>query len=219
MSTEKTKRNSLILAVIILAILLLCVCPIGVIGFMRAAAPAVSTAMEPTTVKDPGATVVIKTFTQTPGPTTTPTPGPLGKTRDKPYPMNTPVDIGGDMELTVLSVTRPANDIVAKGNIFNETPVPGSEFMIVQLGVKCNKSTNDRCNFISFQIKTVGMDGQVRDAASVAGIPNEIQTTEFFGGSLIAGGMPFQVTQGDTTVVLIFEPFIVGDPIYIALSK
>jgi hypothetical protein len=70
------------------------------------------------------ATVVVNIPTSTAGPTPTsaPTAAPtlaLGKTRDKPLARNSVVDIGVDMQVMITNVQRPANQIVAEGNMFN----------------------------------------------------------------------------------------------------
>jgi hypothetical protein len=130
------------------------------------------------------------------------------------------VDIGGDIQVMITNVQRPANDIVEQGNMFNATPIPNvQEYMIVKLHVECKKPTNDKCNFDRFEFKTVGADGQVHDQASVAGIPLEFEPyAEFFGGASLDGNIAFLVAQGDASVVLFHEPILFGDPVYIALE-
>ena len=40
------------------------------------------------------------------------------------------------------------------------------------------------CSFITYELKTVDTDGQIRDEPFAAGIPEELESgTEFFGGS------------------------------------
>jgi hypothetical protein len=174
---------------------------------------------------NPGATVVIKvpTSTKGPTPTTPPTIEPtqeLGKTRDNPLPRNSVVDIGGDMEVMITNVQRPANDVIAQGNIFNATPIPNvQEYMIVKLHVECKKSPNEKCNFSDYEFKTVGTDGQIHDPAFAAGLPQAFEPyAEFFGGAALDGNIAFLVTQGDTSVVLFHDPLLFGDPVYISLQ-
>jgi hypothetical protein len=202
------------------AVVTFCVC-IGVIasfGNSKTPSPAATPPKQ-------GATVVINVATSTAGPipATAPTIAPteeLGKTRDKPLPRNSVVDIGGDMQVMITNVQRPANDIVAQGNMFNDTPVPNAqEYMIVKLHVECKKPTNDKCTFDRFEFKTVGAEGQAHDQASVAGIPLEFEPyAEFFGGASLDGKIVFSVTQGDTSVVLFHDPLIFGGPIYISVQ-
>ncbi len=203
-----------------IAICCLAIVAIGLSGNKQKPAP--TQTPKPAT----GATVVINipTATKGPTPTTAPTVAPtkeLGKTRDNPFPRNSAVDIGGDMQVMITNVQRPANDIVAQGNMFNATPIPNAqEYMIVKLHVECKKPTNDKCNFDRFEFKTVGADGQVHDEASAAGIPLEFEPyAEFFGGAALDGNMVFLVTQGDASVVLFHEALFFGKPVYIALQE
>lgn len=157
--------------------------------------------------------------TDPPLPTATATSGPRGETRDQPLPIDAVIDIGGDMTVSILEVARPANDIVQQGNMFNETPEPNKEYLMVKLRVECAKSSNDKCTFDRYEFKTVGADGQVRDQASVAGVPGAFESyAEFFGGSSLDGNIVFVATQNDSSVVMYHEPFLFGDPVYIALQ-
>lgn len=157
--------------------------------------------------------------TVTPAPTRTETVV-LGQTRDQPAPKNSTVDIGGGMQVTILQVTRPADDIVAQGNMFNPTAIPDrEEYLMVKLYVECMKPSNETCSFNSYEFKTVGANGQVHDQAFVAGIPLEFESfAEMFGGSALDGQMVFLVPKGDPDVVLFHDPLIFGDPVYIALK-
>jgi hypothetical protein len=120
----------------------------------------------------------------------------------------------------ITNVQRPANDVIAQGNMFNATPIPNvQEYTIVKLHVECKKSANEKCNFNDYEFKTVGMDGQVHDRASVAGLPQAFEPfAEFFGGAALDGNIAFLVTQGDTGVVLFHEPLFFGKPVYISLQ-
>jgi zinc-ribbon domain len=225
-TTPATKKpNTLIRSIGIgVAIVVTICCVIGaglVFSSNRKRTP--TSAPRPT---NPGATVVINVPTSTAGPTPTkaPTMAPtaeLGKTRDKPLPRNSFVDIGGDMQVLITNVQQPANDIIAKGNMFNATPIPNAqEYMIVKLHVECKKSANEKCNVNDYEFKTVGADGQVRDQASVAGVPQAFESfAEFFGGASLDGNIAFLVTQGDASVVLFHEPLFFGDPVYISLQQ
>lgn len=174
-----------------------------------------------TTPTQPGpiATQVFDDVTNTPEPTATPV-SQLGTTRDQPYPKNTTVEIGDGMRVTILEVTRPANDVVAQGNMFNATPVPNvEEYLMVKLHVECTKPSNEKCTFDHYGFKIVGANGQVHDPASVAGTPQEFEFfAEFFGGASLDGNIVYLVTPGDSSVVLFHEPLFIGDPIYIALQ-
>ena len=142
-----------------------------------------------------------------------------GTTRDNPYPLGTPVDLGSDMTLTVVSVTRPADQMVASGNMFNPTPEAGLEYAEVAVQIKCNKASSEKCSPILTQLKAVGADGQVHDnefmMAGVSGLLD--MSTEFFGGATIKGNVLFLLPKGDDTVVL-FSENIVGTSTYFAIK-
>ena len=146
-------------------------------------------------------------------PTKTPTPK-LGDTRDNPFPSNSQINIGGGMLLTVLETTRPADSIVANGNMFNQTPEPGKEFIMLKLQVQCAKSSNEKCEFSKSDVYLVGSDGNVKEDERVAGIPNAMDySIEFFGNSSIEGTIVFQVVKGDENILLYYEPYY-EKPIY-----
>jgi hypothetical protein len=219
--TPAKKSNSLMRWIIVsaAAVVTFCVC-IGIIAsFANSETP--SAAATP----GRGATVVINIPESTSGPTPTTAPSAvptqeLGKTRDKPLPRSSVVDIGGDMQVMITNVQRPANDIIAQGNMFNDTPVPNvEEYMIVKLHVECKKSANEKCSFNDYEFKIVGADGKVHDRASVAGVAQAFEPfAEFFGGAALDGNIAFLVTQGDPGVVLFHDPLLFGDPVYISLQ-
>lgn len=211
---KPVKRNSKILTAIAVVVLLLCGCPIALISFMRWAGPAPEATLA---VQDEiGATVSVKDPTKTPS---TDTPIPYGSTRENPYPINVPVDIGGDMEITILGVERPADAKVIEGNMFNDKPDAGSEYMLVTISVKCNKPSNEKCAFNTYEFKVVGADGQVLDQASVAGVHGALEAfPEFFGGSVLGGDMTFLVKQGDAQTVLFYDPLFSEHLVYFALQ-
>lgn len=196
-----------------------------VIGFAVSSSNSNRTPTSTPRANNLGATVVVNVPPSTvgPTPTTAPTIAPtqeLGTTRDNPLPHDSVLDIGGGMQVRITFVQRPADDIVAQGNMFNDTPVPDvQEYMIVKLHVECTKPSNDKCNFNTIEFKTVGADGQVRDQPFVSGVPQTFEPfAEFFGGASLDGNIVFLVKQGDASVVLFHDPLIFGDPTYISLQ-
>ena len=208
-----------------IGITICCVIVAGVVlSSKQSPLPVKATIIPPTNPPNTGATVEFSGPTSVPTSTKAPASTPtevLGRTRDKALPRNSVFNIGGDMEVMITNVQRPANDIVAQGNMFNDTPVPGlEEYMIVKLHVECKKSSNEKCSFDNTSFKAVGADGKVRDQAFAAGVPQTFETfAEFFGGAALDGNIVFLVTESDTSVVLFYEPFLVGDPIYVSLKQ
>jgi hypothetical protein len=154
-----------------------------------------------------------------PSPTSRPTISNAGKTRDNPFPKDAKVDIGGGMMMSVVFVTRPADDIIHGVNQFYATPEASEEYILIDVHVDCQKSSNEKCSFDRFQLKTVGASGNVREQPILIGIPNELEAmSEFFGGASIDGSVVFLVTKDDSSTVLIYDPLFVGNSVYIALQ-
>jgi hypothetical protein len=175
--------------------------------------------------------IEFRTFTPDPPRTQLPTETPkvtpnstdvldLGKTRENPYPANAKVDIGAGIQLWIIFVTRPADQIVADANMFNNEPEPNQEYILVALHVDCTRPTDEKCLFSPGRLKVVGTDGNVHDKASVASIPGGMDySNEFFGGGYVEGNVVFLVTKDDPNVMLMHEPFLFGDPIFISLQE
>jgi hypothetical protein len=153
--------------------------------------------------------------------TTAPAPKPAGgDTRDNPVSGTAGVDIGGGMVLTVMGASRPADSMVASGNMFNATPAADTEYAAVQIQVECHKSANEKCTFMPTELKSVGADGQIRDLQWVSGVPNAMSemSYEFFGGSKVGGVLVFLVPKGDDKAVLFHEPLLFGSPVYFTMQ-
>lgn len=156
--------------------------------------------------------------TDTPEPTATPTLAPSGDSRTNPAPAGVAVEIGGEMTMTIISVVRPADAIVKAANSFNTEPEPGQEYIQVEVQVVCNKDASQTCNFNNFELKAVGGDGNIHEAEIfVAGVDNQLENGDFFGGATKAGLLFFIVSEGDTEVVIMWEPLLFGDPVFFAL--
>jgi hypothetical protein len=147
----------------------------------------------------------------------TATTSPAGGTRDLPLPKGETVEIGGDMDLVVADVVRPADDIVNAANTFNIDPESNQEYIQVTVVLNCKKDASDKCLFSISSLQAVGADGNVIDPSfGIVGIEGELESGEFFGGSTRTGKLFYLVPKGDPSVVLFYDPFI-GDPIYLGL--
>lgn len=215
--TEKKKSNVVrIILFILVGVIGVCFCIVvaALSSPKTATAPKTATGLKPINQSPLNTSPAISV---TPEPTFTPTLSPAGASRDNPVAAGTAFDVGGDMLLTIVSATRPADDIVRLGNQFNSEPEPGQEYILVDVQVACNKATSDKCNFSTYNIKAVGADGTVRDDESfIAGVDGLLESGEFFGGATKTGKMFFIVGKDDESVVLFYESFF-GDPIYFAL--
>lgn len=153
-------------------------------------------------------------------PTSVPTTTPQrGLARSDPLPAGQSISSGA-FTFTVGEVTRPADTIIAEGNMFNATPEPGNEFVLFDLTVACSATGNDKCNLgISIELKLTGDKGLVYEPKTfIVGVPGLLESLEMFGGASTTGALVFEVGQGEANLVLIYEPFLSFDPdVYLSL--
>ena len=125
-----------------------------------------------------------------------------------------------DMTMQVLNLTRPADDIIAAGNMFNSEADEGNEYIIVSLSVTCDKGTDDTCSFsVLSDFTLTGSSGSVRDAEwMISGVDSLFEETEFYGGATVEGGLAFQVDQEETDLILIYEPLFATSKAYLAVE-
>lgn len=157
------------------------------------------------------------TATERPAPT--PTTAPLGSSRSNPAPVGAEVTIN-DMTFRIVELTRPADNIVAAGNMFNATPEPGNEYVMVTISAVCNKSSDQTCQVNPYlDFKLTGSSGSVREPEMmIAGVAGLLEDSEFFGGATVTGGMIFEVAQGETDLILIYKPFLSVSEAYLAVE-
>jgi len=155
------------------------------------------------------------TLKPTEAPTITPTKeAPLGTRRDNPAPVGSEI-LTDNMSFMVIGVIRPADDIVKAGNMFNDAPDEGMEYMFVEISITCTKSDVDKCSFSTFDFKALGSKGILYDAEwFLAGIEKELESTEFYGGATVTGYVPFMVGIGEENILLVYEPFL-SDSFYL----
>ena len=141
---------------------------------------------------------------------------PLGTSRSNPAPVGSAVRVE-DMEFIVTGVVRPADSAVSNGNMYNEKPAAGKEYMFITLSVTCTKTSDQQCTFSTYNLKILGSDGVLVDGSfMLAGVDGLLEGTTFYGGANVSGNLPFMVTQGDTGIILVYQPLF-GDSFYLAL--
>ncbi len=137
---------------------------------------------------------------------------PAGSALDHPAPPGTAVAVG-DLELRVVDVIRPADDIVAGGNMFNPEPEPGNEMMLVTLSITCRPEEDDTCTFAPvLEFLLVSPIGVHRPEWLVAGLPNPLRGGEISSGETISGDILFEVGKGETGLVLVYSESL-GDEV------
>ena len=78
--------------------------------------------------------------------------------RSSPAALGTPVFID-HMSLKVTGLVRPADALVAKGNMFNATPAAGQEYIFVNLSATCKLSPGQPCTISDSDFKMIGSSG------------------------------------------------------------
>jgi len=135
--------------------------------------------------------------------------------KSNPAPVGSGI-LADSMEIVVTGKVRPADTIVAKGNMFTNTPVAGQEYMIVNISVFCQQAAGKQCNFDTYNFKALGSDGALNSFVQTTGVDGLLKYTTFDGGSAITGILPFLVTKNDPNILLVYQPSS-GDASYLAL--
>ena len=133
-------------------------------------------------------------------------------------PAGTAVDIGNNMTLTILDVTRPADDIVANGSSFNTTAPEGEEFIQVDVEVTCNSAPGTKCSFYPTVMKAVLSDGSTRDLQTfIEGVEDWDTTLEIEGGATEQGFLLFIVPTSESNLVVSYNDIYADQPVYLQL--
>ncbi len=142
----------------------------------------------------------------------------VGTTRSNPAPVGSEV-IVDDLALKIISITRPADDIIKAGNMFNTEPESDQEYVLIELQITCKKSMDDQCNISSYwNISLIGSSGIAYDPEwLVTGVEGLLESVEFYGDATVSGYIPFIIKQSDTNLVLVYEPLLFGDTVYLAV--
>jgi hypothetical protein len=147
------------------------------------------------------------------------TPEPTVFSQDNPAPFGTAVTID-NMLLKVTGIIRPADNLVAKGNMFNATPAAGQEYVFVNLSAACQLSPGQTCAISDSDFKMVGSSGQSHDAQTfLAGVSGLLGSAEFNGGAARTGYVAFFVDKGETDLVLVYTPFLANQVAYMAVGR
>jgi len=201
-------------AIIMLVVAALACCPTPPTPIVKTPTPA--------QVEEPGQQEELTEATEEP-PTAAPEPteeqAPLGSSRSNPAPRGSEVAIGG-MTLAVGEVVRPADEIVAEANPFNDEPEEGHEYLMLTLSVTCNKGTDETCDIApSLEIELVGSSGVVREPELfIAGVDGELEAEKLFGGATKSGKLFFQIGKEETDLVLIYSEFLGTSKVYLAVE-
>lgn len=126
-------------------------------------------------------------------------------TREDPIPMGQPVQFGDDWELTVLSVTPDATDLVMSESSFNDPPAEGRQFFIVTLRVTYTGDSSDQFN--GWDLRTVGQSAVSYSqwAEDCGRIPDQLSSTELFPGGTIEGNVCWPIAVEDADSLVLYD--------------
>ncbi len=142
---------------------------------------------------------------------------PVGSSRSNPAPPGSEVSLD-DITLLIGEVVRPADTIIEEANEFNSDPDAGNEYLMLDFSATCKKPSDESCNFNLFSVSIVGSSGITHNPEiMMAGIDNEFEDGEFFGGATRSGWIIFEIGQDETDLVLIYDEFL-GDVVYMAVD-
>jgi hypothetical protein len=139
----------------------------------------------------------------------------VATTKDNPAPVGSAV-LSDNMKIVVISKVRPADSLVAQGNMFTDTPAASQEYMFVTISASCEQAEDKQCNFDTYNFKTLGSDGVLLDFKQVTGIDGLLKYTTFNGGSALTGILSFLVNKNDPKISLVYQPSS-GDGSYLAI--
>jgi hypothetical protein len=174
-------------------------------------------------------TVVVNTPASTSQPLPTDTPpniaqdtsalqsAPMAESFSESHPA--PVGSGvlvDNMKLVVTGKVRPADSIVAQGNMFTNTPEPDKEYMFVNIGALCQQTADKQCTFDTYNFKALGSDGVPNSFFQATGVDGMLKYITFNGGAAITGILNFLVAKSGTDIALVYQPAS-GEALYFAL--
>lgn len=140
--------------------------------------------------------------------------GPAGSALSHPARPGVAVR-AGDMEIRVTDTLRPADDVVAKGNMFNPRPGPGNEMMLVTVSVTCYpEEGDDTCTFAPVMDFLLVSPVGVHRPEWVAGLPHLLQGGEMAAGETLSGDLVFEVGKEETGLVLVYAGSWRGETAY-----
>jgi hypothetical protein len=139
----------------------------------------------------------------------------VATTKDNPAPVGSAI-LADNMKIVVNEKVRPADSLVAKGNMFTETPAAGLEYMFVNISASCEQAEGKQCSFDTYSFKILGSDGGEKGFKQVTGIDGLLKYTTFDGGYTLTGILSFLVNQSDPKIILVYQPSS-GESSYLAI--
>ena len=144
---------------------------------------------------------------------------PSGQSRSNPAPVGSRVTLG-DVTLAVTGLTRPADDIVRQGNIFNPQADDNMEYILVGVALTCNKGPDQTCAVAPLvDLHLVGSRGvEYQPRILIAGVSGVMEGGEWFGGATLQAFLPYIIGQEETGLILIYQPLLSPSGAYLRVD-
>jgi hypothetical protein len=136
---------------------------------------------------------------------------PLGTSRFNPAPLNTQVHID-NMSLAITGIVFPADDTVREGSLWNPTPEPEADYILVGIAATCNLPSESSCRLSGIEFTLVDASGLGHNPRLlIAGVAGKFEGGEFFGGATREGYLIFEIEGEPAEYVLKFEALFGGE--------
>lgn len=123
-----------------------------------------------------------------------------------------------DMIMTVTGIIRPADGVVAAGDIFNPQPGQYQHYLFVTLETTCISPTNGNCQLSPYRFLLTGSDGLIKYAERmISGVDGIMEETDLSENESLTTILPFITSIGNSRLVLIYEAFPSGKRYYFSL--
>jgi len=127
--------------------------------------------------------------------------------RDNPIPFGQTAKIHPDWEMTVVSVTPDATDLIVGEDSFNEPPAEGHQFFLATVRLTYIGETSDE--FYVSDLNAVGQSavGYNQFDDSCGSIPDELPSRELFTGGTIEGNVCWSVNTEDMDSLVLYDAY------------
>jgi hypothetical protein len=140
-----------------------------------------------------------------------PTQPRSGASRFNPAPPGAAVQID-DMTLSIIDVVFPADALVRQGSLWNPTPEPAADYILVGIAATCNLPPESSCRLSGLEFSLVDSAGLGHNPRLlIAGVPGKFEGGEFFGGATRAGYLIFVIEGQPSDYVLKYEALLGGE--------
>jgi hypothetical protein len=141
-------------------------------------------------------------------PTQVITPTGMNLPAASPSASPVPAGVSAPVENMVLSITgiiRPADGIIAAGDIFNAQAGQYQHYILVTLVVSCRSTATQGCDISPFRFKLTGSDGKDRyHERLISGVEGLLEEAVLKPGETITASLPFIISIGATHLVLTY---------------